>query len=184
MRTADTTDACSSRMSSSLKWYAANTRAGQVLSVKARLDRLGVENFIPLRDAYKIRGGRRVKAQEPIAGTLVFIHADKDKALALANGYEFPLWYLIDATTRSLLEVPDRQMSDFMRVVLEEPSAEYLTDCHYRKGQRVRIVKGNLSGVEGTVLKEKGKAYLMVQVLSFLTARVQVSKDMVEPVQM
>ena len=168
---------------SSLTWFAANTRAGQVLTVKSKLDRLGIENFIPLRDTYKTRGGRRIKVQEPIAGNLVFVHTDKQTALALANGYEYPLWYLIDAMTHTLLEVPDKQMTDFMRVITEEPSAECLTNYQFRAGQKVRIVKGNLSGVEGTVLREKGKAYLMVQVMSFLTAKVMISKDMIEPAE-
>ena len=155
----------------SYSWYAARTRYGQELKVRDRLMREGVEHFIPTVPA---DGPRKEKAA---ITNLVFLRATKQDALGLANTGVLPVKYIVDCATRTLLVVPDKQMEDFRRVLdlsLEEGG---LMDRPLSLGDRVKVVKGPLKGVEGHVAEFKGKYYVVVSLLGSLFARTQVPRS-------
>lgn len=145
-------------------WFAAITRSGQWKKIDRRLGELGVEHYIP----YNYR-------------TMLFLHTVKSTALTLVNSGEVKGRFLIDHNTRTLLEVPDKQMDDFMRILDLSPDAECLTEVPLGKGDRVRVVKGALSGVEGDIVDVHGTLYLVVSVLSLLSARVEIPRSYVVP---
>ena len=143
-------------------WFAARTRYGQELRVRDRLVREGVEHFIPVRE-----DGR------PAVGSLVFLRASKPEALDLANTGAVRMRYVIDCATRTLLVVPDKQMEDFRRVFEE---AEDLTGEPLALGDRVRVTRGPLKGVEGHVLQLCGKCYVVVSLLGSVFAKAKVPR--------
>ena len=152
-------------------WYAARTRYGQELKVRDRLAREGVEHFIPTVPS---SGPRKERA---VVNSLVFVRATKQEALDLANTGAVPVKYIVDCATRTLLVVPDKQMEDFRRVLdlgLEEGG---LMDRPLALGDRVKVVKGPLKGVEGHVAEFKGKYYVVVSLLDSLFARTQVPRS-------
>ena len=113
---------------------------------------------------------------------MVFLHTTKDTALSLVNSGEIKGRFLIDHNTRSLLEVPQKQMDDFIRILDLSPDAECLSSVPLAKGDRVRVVKGALSGVEGDIVETPEGLYLTVSVLSLLCARVEIPKSYVVPI--
>ena len=152
-------------------WFAARTRYGQELKVRDRLAREGVEHFIPVR-----ADGR------PVVTNLVFLKATKAEALDLANTGVVPVKYVIDCATRTLLVVPEKQMEDFRRVLdlsLEEGG---LMDQPLALGDRVKVVKGPLKGVEGHVIEFQGRYYVVVSLLDSLFARARVPKSWLEKI--
>lgn len=145
-------------------WFATITRSGQWKKIDRRLGELGVGHYIPY--SYK---------------TMVFLHTTKPTALSLVNSGEVKGRFLIDHNTHTLLEVPDKQMEDFMRILDLSPDAECLAEAPFAKGDRVRVVKGALSGVEGNVVEIRGALYLVVSVCSMLSARVEIPRSYVIP---
>lgn len=145
-------------------WFAAITHSGQWKKIGRRLAELGVENYIP--HCYK---------------TLLFLHTTKPTALSLVNSGEVKGRYLIDRQTHTLLEVPDKQMNDFMLLLDLSPDAECLTDVTLSLGDRVKVVKGALTGVEGSIVEEHGSLYLVVSVCSLIGARVEIPRSYVVP---
>ena len=143
----------------------------QELKVRDRLAREGVEHFIPTVPS---SGPRKERA---VVNSLVFVRATKQEALDLANTGAVPVKYIVDCATRTLLVVPDKQMEDFRRVLdlgLEEGG---LMDRPLALGDRVKVVKGPLKGVEGHVAEFKGKYYVVVSLLDSLFARTQVPRS-------
>ena len=161
-------------------WYVARTRRGQETAIRDRLEGFGIRNFVPVGPTLKIRNGRKVKAMVPLIPNMVFLRTAKSTACALANGYGIPLFYIVDRSTNRMLVVPDKQMDDFMRVVLDQPDSVQLCDFRPSVGQRVRIVSGNLAGVEGEVLAD-GANYLVVSAGSLLSAKLKVPAGCLEP---
>lgn len=153
-------------MNCEAKWYAARTRFGQEFLVKRRLVDAGVEHFIP-----EGRPGR------PAIPCLVFLHTTKTEALDLANNAHVRMKYIIDCATRTLLVVPDKQMEDFQRVFEE---ADDISQEPLSLGDRVRVTKGPLTGVEGYVLEFKGKCFVVVSLLDTLFAKAQVPRSYLE----
>ena len=161
-------------------WFAARTRCGAELSVAGRLDRLGVERFVPVERRRRTRGG--TSYERPLIPSLVFLRATKREACELANVEAVPVRYLIDPATRSLLVVPDKQLEDFRRVLDLSTDEGGLMDRPLELGERVRVVKGVLSGVEGFVLELRGRTYVVVRLLDCWFTKASVPRAWLEPV--
>ena len=143
-----------------ITWFVLITRWGQWKKIPERLKEFGVGSFIP-----------------PAYNTLVFIHTSKERALNLVNAGEIKGHFLIDHQTHSLLEVPDDQMQAFIRVTTEHPEA-VTTDAQIQKGARVQVIRGSLKGVEGEVVESPaGTTYLVVRILSLLSAKVSIPRE-------
>ena len=167
----------------SLHWFVARTRSSQEISLRDRLGALGVECFIPTRAVVKMRRGRRVKAEVPLIPNMVFVHASKQDACALANGRGLALYYIVDRFTRSMLVIPDKQMADFIQVVNYEPQSVCLDDVPIMPGTKVRVVSGELAGIEGEVLSLPTATYVVVNIGRILCAKVHLPKSSIEPVE-
>ena len=158
-------------------WYAARTRYGQVLKVRDRLMREGVEHFIPTVPTDSPR------KEKMAVSNLVFLKATKAEALELANTGVIPVKYIVDCATRTLLVVPDKQMEDFRRVMDLGLESGGLMDQPLALGDRVKVVKGPLKGVEGHVLEFQGRYYVVVSLLDSLFAKARVPKSWLEKVE-
>lgn len=158
-------------------WYAARTRYGQELKVRDRLVREGVEHFIP---TLPTDGPRKEKAA---ITNLVFLRATKQEALDLANTGVIPVKYIVDCATRTLLVVPDKQMEDFRRVMDLSLEQGGLMDCPLSLGDRVKVIKGPLKGVEGHVIEFQGRYYVVVSLLESIFAKARVPKSWLEKVE-
>lgn len=81
------------------------------------------------------------------------------------------------------LIVPEDQMDAFIKAVEASKNPLFISqdDIDMRKGTRVRIVKGPLSGFEGIVIKVKGaKAKrFIVEIPNTLAVAVEVSPNMI-----
>ena len=161
----------------SYSWYAARTRYGQELKVRDRLVREGVEHFIP---TLPTDGPRKEKAA---ITNLVFLRATKQEALDLANTGVIPVKYIVDCATRTLLVVPDKQMEDFRRVMDLSLEQGGLMDCPLSLGDRVKVIKGPLKGVEGHVIEFQGRYYVVVSLLESIFAKARVPKSWLEKVE-
>ena len=161
-------------------WYVARTRHGAELGVRNRLSDLGVEHFVPTRRRKAYRG--RGQVEEPLLTCLVFLRATKSEALDLIHGQGVKADYLFDCATRRLMTVPDKEMDDFRRVFdlsLEEGG---LMDRPLAVGERVRVTRGVLRGVEGYVLELQGRTYVVVGLLNCLYARARVPRAWLEKI--
>lgn len=161
-------------------WYVAHTRHGAELGVRDRLSSLGVENFVPTRTRRSSRGKRMV--EEPLLTSLVFLKASKADALDLIHLYGVKADYMLDCATHQLMVVRDKEMEDFRRVFdcsLEEGG---LVDVPLAVGEKVRVTRGALRGVEGYVLELQGRTYVVVGLLNCIFARARVPRAWLEKI--
>lgn len=161
-------------------WYVARTHHGAELGVRNRLTVLGVENFVPTRRRKASRGHGMV--EEPLLTCLVFLRTTKAEALNLIHFQGVKADYLQDCATRQMMVVPDKQMDDFRRVLDASLEEGGLVDVPLRPGERVRVVRGALRGVEGRVLELQGKYYVVVSLMDCLYARARVPRAWLEKI--
>ena len=145
-------------------WFVIITRWGQWKKIAERLAALNVGFFIPRT-----------------YNTLVFLHTDKARALNLVNSGEIKGRFLVDHTTRTLLEVPDKQMDAFIRVLTEYPDTPVGTEFPIAKGTCVRVTRGPLKGIEGEVEETPNGAQLIVGIQSVICARITIARSDVVP---
>ena len=100
-----------------ISWFVVITRWGQWKKISERLKALGIRHFIP--SSYN---------------TLVFFRTDKERALNLVNAGEVKGRFIVDHSTRSILEVPEKQMDAFIKVVTEYPDTPVTIRVPYYEG--------------------------------------------------
>ena len=137
------------------------------MKVKAELDRLEIENFIPM--TYRFTESRKQGDTElrrelvPAINNLIFVHSTKERIseLKVSNELLEPLRYMIDQTAgeaHTIMTVPDKQMENFMRVAsVTDDSVMFLDETTIvgKEGKRVEIMGGPFEGVTGVIRRVK-----------------------------
>lgn len=143
------------------QWFAMRATYKRELVARDYLATKGIEVFVPLKKEVKVIRGIKRKVTVPAINSLIFVYARKEELQQAKFGVEY-LQYLtrtIDGN-RVPIVVPDRQMHDFMKVVQDdtvEKTFHAPGEVELALGTRVRIHGGAFDGMEGMLVKVKGK---------------------------
>ena len=150
-------------------WFAARTRDKQEFAVQRFLDKLkseenlDIDYYLPTRIVISQLKYRRKRSEVPVIRNLIFVRATKQDACDLSNKYGVQLYYIKDFVTRAMLIVPDKQMNDFMFLLDFSDSTVEVINEELKRGDRVRVIKGPLIGLEGELLRIKGHKRVIVR---------------------
>lgn len=117
---------------------------------------------------------RMISTKEEKRNTLEYVRKTRKKIKLTTT---VPLFYMKDLATHSMLVVPDKQMEDFMFVMDLNPDGVSLDSEILTVGHKVKVIKGELSGIEGEVAIEANKTYVVIRIKDLLTASVKVPKS-------
>lgn len=152
-------------------WFPMRVTYSREMKVKAELDRLGIESFIPM--IYKLVDGDMPQRElVPAISNLIFVRSTQERISGLKSSNKTlePLRYMIDQTAQqphTIMTVPDRQMENFMRVASRtDDSVMFLDeDCVVGKeGKHVIITGGAFEGVTGVIRRVKRCKRVVVEI--------------------
>lgn len=154
-------------------WFPMRVTYSREMKVKAELDRLGIESFIPMM--YKLveeNTDNPHRKLVPAINNLIFVHSTQERISHLKSSNEVlePLRYMIDQTAQqphTIMTVPDRQMENFMRVVSRtDDSVMFLDDesAVGKEGKRVEIIGGSFESVTGVIRRVKRCKRVVVEI--------------------
>lgn len=146
-----------------MHWFVLRCAPGKELALLQTIQtRFGVECFVPIeRKRQHDNHGRFVWRERCALSSYIFVHAEKDafnqipKTVTMVHAMmhiEDGMWHLV--------VVPDKAMTDFIRVSgNKEERAVYLDPAklNFKKGDRVRVIGGTFTGVEGHFMQIGGK---------------------------
>lgn len=156
------------------RWWVLHTKARNEKALAADLEKVGVLTFLPLVKGRRTSRGRPKPTRIPLFSGYVF----------LCGGPEARLAALRTNRIAKVLEVADQDrlradLIQIQRVVeSEEPVDLY---PRLRRGARCRVVRGTLSGLEGTVLRRRGmwRVYVGVEFLG-QSAELEIDPDLLD----
>lgn len=172
----------------SIKWYVMRVYKREAQAEKALTSSYGLEHFIA--KVYKVRTyhGKKTKVLVPAIPNVIFVHSNR-KAIRefkeYFSGLQYCYCHSVDGRDYPLT-VTDRDMNAFIIVArqMEEDIVYHNPDeIQLNKGDRVRVHGGPFDGLEGTLLKVKGKRSKRVVVkLDGLVAisAAEISPDLIE----
>lgn len=146
-----------------INWYVAHTRVNQELWIKKKLDELGIENFLPQEEQVRETPLGRKTIRVLLIHGMIFIHTDKATSFSLINDHGLNIVYLKDIEGRHSLIVPDKQMHDFMFLLDFSPSGIEVLNKNLKRGDRVRVIKGPLQGLEGELVRLMGHKRVVIR---------------------
>ena len=157
-------------------WFPMRVTYQREMKVKAELDRLGIENFVPMR--YKVverqNDGdtelRRVLV--PAINNLIFVRSTQEWVSELKRTNEVlePLRYMMDHTAareHAIMTVADGEMEIFMRVASRTDDSVMFLDNETvvgKEGKRVEIMGGAFEGVTGVIRRVKRCKRVVVEI--------------------
>ena len=157
-------------------WFPMRVTYQREMKVKAELDRLGIENFVPMR--YKVvesqNGGdtelRRVLV--PAISNLIFVRSTQERISELKRRNEVlePLRYMMDYTAsqeHAIMTVADGEMENFMRVASRTDDSVIFLDNETvvgKEGKCVEIMGGVFEGVKGVIRRVKKCKRVVVEI--------------------
>ena len=143
-------------------WFPMRVTYQREMKVKAELDRLGIENFVPMR--YKVVDADNPHRElVPAINNLIFVRSTQERVSELKRTNEVlePLRYMMDHTAareHAIMTVADREMENFMRVASRTDDSVMFLDNETvvgKEGKRVEIMGGAFEGVTGVIKRVK-----------------------------
>ncbi len=165
------------------KWFAARTRDKHEIAIRDRLTQMEVEHFLPTRKETRQLKTRKKVVEVPYIRNLIFIHATKQEAIDLPNKFGLAVFYIPDRIKKGMLIVPDKQMRDFMQVMDLSPEAVDFETDSLVVGGKVRVVKGDMAGIEGSIVSKPNSTYIIIHINGVLKASIKVLKSWLRPIE-
>lgn len=168
-------------------WFAMRVTYRREMKVKAEMDALGVQAFVPMRRIMQ-QGNRLKNAFEPAIHNLIFICASEEKVQVLKKTRP-ELQYMMRSMggRKEKIIVPQRQMEDFMKVCTTSPDFVELIsaeDVQFKPGQEVIVVNGPLQGIRGYFQRIEGHRArrLIVSIPGACSATIEIKAEDVVPI--
>jgi transcription antitermination factor NusG len=144
-------------------WYAARVKYRTEKMIKDFLKEEAIEHFIPFEKVFMEQNGRRIQREKPVISCLIFVNTDYTTALSIPGKSGFGVSYIHNNETKKFQVIPDKQMQDFMFLLDFSESVIRISNTNLRRGDRVRVVKGDFAGIEGELVRIKGHKRVIVR---------------------
>jgi transcription antitermination factor NusG len=159
-------------------WCAVYTRHQHEKAVTAMLLVKGFEAFLPLYESTRKWKDRRKLLSLPLFPGYVFVRGALERRLPILTT---PGVHMIISRGERVATIPEEEIEAIRRTI--EGKVRVEPHPFLRCGERVRVIRGSLAGVEG-ILTRKKNLYRLVLSVAMLTQAVAVEIDAhdVEPV--
>ena len=144
------------------KWYVAYVRMHHERKASQKLEAMGIECFVPQREEIHQWSQRKKKVSVVLTPQMIFIHATEEermRALTLSSISR----YLVLRNEHQPAVVPNSQMERFMFMVNYSAECVYSMGTPLTPGQKIRVIKGPLTGLEGEFIEMEGKTKVVVR---------------------
>lgn len=161
------------------RWFAVHTPFRKEKSAARELQKKGIDCYVPLVEKTK-RYERKIKTyQVPLINNYLFVHIVKKEYVSVLQARDVFDFVRFD---RDLIAVPDEEMELLKRIVGESASTAEWSQRPI-VGQKVEIIGGKLTGIQGMVIKEKGRKQLVIELETLGWAiQLEVDEKYIRPV--
>lgn len=168
------------------QWFAMRATYGRNMMAQRQLESWGLESFVPTHQCSTKRGHKVKISTVPIVRDLIFVHSTKDMVQEAKSKIDYLHYITRPMEGRNIpIEVPAEQMEQFM--LFCESGGEVVSeagDAEYRVGERVRVARGALKGVEGRLIKIQGRRArcFTVRIEGVCTAVMELKREELEKI--
>lgn len=141
-------------------WYVMRFLFNHRGNTMQQIEKRKMTFFTPMHTVKRLRGNRTVERDEPVIRSLLFIHSDYRSICELrqSNSY-LQFRYVRGGGMHQPMIVKKKEMEEFIHFSTygEDPVFFDASNENFRKGDRIRILRGPLSGHEAILKKLPGK---------------------------
>ncbi|MDH4164413.1 MAG: UpxY family transcription antiterminator [Nitrospirota bacterium] len=150
------------RLKTTASWYAVHTKARHEFLVADHLTGAGIEFLLPSVVVTRKWKDRNKRVRFPLFPGYLFVHLEQDHTSRLAVLKTKGVVRLLGTVPGEPETVPDEQIDALKRIIESELPLDPYPYLH--EGQRVRIKRGPLSGVEGILIKKTDQSLFVLSI--------------------
>jgi transcription antitermination factor NusG len=140
-------------------WYALHTRHRHEKKIDARLKEKKITSYLPLHTVYRRWSDRYKRIEEPLFSCYVFVWiALRDRLPVLQTDGAVNL-----VSFNGIPAIIPPEQIDAIRRILER-RVEVSQAGYFTPGEKVRVMRGPLHGLEGTLVCQKNNHRLIITV--------------------
>ena len=158
-------------------WWVAHTKSRHEKAFAWDLCRRSIQYFIPMNEKVTLKRGRKFKALLPLFSGYVFFCGDEqDRLSALQTNRVANIIPVLD---------PELLVSQLMPIELALKTGEQLNhEPSVLPGTKCRVLKGPMMGTEGSVIEEKDKFRLFLQIeMLGQASSLEIDRDFIELIE-
>ncbi len=161
------------------KWFAVKVKYKCEKLVCNRLLKQGIVAYVPLIKSTKQYSSKRKSIEKPIIHSFVFVQITKTEYIKVLETLHVFSFLMIG---NELTCIPNYEMN-LLKQVVGEFEDIVVEERNYFIGQRVEIIRGNLTGLQGFLVEEKNKNEFFIELPSLgLQMRIEINKAFLRPV--
>ena len=156
------TDVIGSSVARSKRWLVAIVRICHEKKTGERLTKMGIENFLPIQQEVHQWSDRRKMVDTVLLPMMVFVHVNPKERMEVLS-FSTVSRYMVMRGESTPAVIPDEQMARFRFMLDYSEEAVCMNDTPLARGEKVRVIKGPLSGLVGELVTVGGKSKIAVR---------------------
>ena len=146
----------------SKRWYVALVRMHHEKKVAERLSKMGIDSFVPVQQQIHQWSDRRKMVDTVLLPMMVFVHVNPKERMEVLS-FSTVSRYMVMRGESTPAVIPDEQMARFRFMLDYSDEAVCMNDSPLARGERVRVIKGPLSGLVGELVTVGSKSKIAVR---------------------
>ena len=163
-------------------WLAAYVRLYHEKKTRDRLTAMGIESFLPVQEEIHQWSDRRKVVESVLLPMMVFVHADPKERKEVLS-FSTVSRYMVMRGESSPTIIPDEQMARFRFMLDYSKDVISMNSAPLARGEKVRVIKGPLTGLVGELVTVDGKSKIAVRLNMLGCACADMPVGYVEPVR-
>lgn len=167
---------------SSRSWLVAYTKMHHERKVRDDLERMGIDSFVASRIEMRKWSDRIKKREVILLPMYLFVHVSPEER-SMVLEHPSVLRYMSLRSEHRPAVVPDDQIEHFRFMLDHSEEVVRIIPGEMAQGQKVRVLKGPLEGLEGEFVTFEGKHRIILRIESLGAASVAMPPGYVEAIK-
>ena len=143
-------------------WIAVYTRPRSEKKVATELSKTNIESYVPIQTVVKQWFDRKKKVDSVVIPMVVFAKVDDENVLDVKK-HPLVIKVLTLPGKKEPAHIPEKQISQLKFMLKESDEPVVFEQTEFKQLDKVRVIRGNLSGLEGEVVRTNdGQTKLVV----------------------
>ncbi len=155
-------------------WFVAIVNHNSEKQSSEKLNNMSIENYLPTQTEHRVwRNGRKAKVNRIVIPSIIFVYCTEQKRKEIV-GLPFIFRFMTDkagtssnSPSKPLAIIPDEQIRRLKFMLGQSDIPVEITEKPFKAGDKVRVIRGDLAGLEGEVLDLRSSQSELIVALNF-----------------
>ncbi len=141
-------------------WYAVYVKSRAEKKVSLELDYNKIDHYLPLIKKLRQWSDRKKWVEEPLFRSYIFVYINQSEYYKVLQTIGVVKYITFEGNA---VPIPEPQINA-IKYFLEETDPENIVETDWKKGRRVKVISGSMTGLTGELVEVDGKNKVKVEI--------------------